>query len=124
MFNIFKKKNEIEQHEPVIIGATMSGKVRSYVIPSSVQYDLMLKTIGFEKEKLEDNTFKMWKNILQQDKNIVDIDLKVLMSLGLGLLEEGKKTMNFHVSKEGIDFISMIEKCLIDYNQFFDEGWK
>lgn len=36
MFNIFKKKNEIEQHEPVIIRATMSGKVRSYVIPSSV----------------------------------------------------------------------------------------
>ncbi|NFN06137.1 hypothetical protein FDB50_15640 [Clostridium botulinum] len=90
---------------------------------NKTQYDLMLKTIGFEKEKLKDNTFKMWRNILQQNKNIVDIDLKKLMSLGLGLLEEGKRTMNFYVSKKGVDFISMIEKCSIDYNNFFDEGW-
>ncbi|NFI55931.1 hypothetical protein FDA48_06005 [Clostridium botulinum] len=136
MFNLFRKKKTVAQCEPLIIGSPGSGKVRCYLKPNSmemlgdsdiqintIQYDLMLRTIGFEREKLKDNTFKMWRNILQQDKNTVDIDLKELMSLGLGLLEEGKRTMNFLVSKKGIDFISMIEKCSIDYNHFFDEGW-
>ncbi|KOY66106.1 MULTISPECIES: hypothetical protein [Clostridium] len=90
---------------------------------NKIQYDLMLNTIGFTRKKLEDNTFKMWRNILQQNKKLIDTDLMKLMSLGLGVLKEGKITTNFLLSKKGVDFISMIEKCSIDYNNFFDEGW-
>ena len=87
------------------------------------QYNLMLKAIGFERNKLENNTFKMMRNIFQQNKNIIDTDLINLTSLGLGRLEESKIVTNFLVSKKGVDFISMVEKCDIDYNGFFDEGW-
>lgn len=123
MFNIFKNKNETEKRKTLIIGATVSGKGRSYLVPSKVQYNLLLETIGFEREKLKDNKFIMWRNILQLNKNVVDMDLKFLMSLGLGVLEEDENSLDFYVSREGIDFISMIEKCEIDYNHFFDEGW-
>lgn len=91
---------------------------------NKIQYRLMLDTIGFVSEKIENNTFTMWKNILQKDKKLIDTDLIKLMSLGLGVLKEGKRTTNFLVSKKGVDLISNVEKCLINYNGFFDEGWK
>lgn len=87
-----------------------------------IQYELMLVTIGFSREKIENNTFTMWKNILQKDKKLIDTDLIKLMSLGLGVLKEGKRTTNFLVSKKGVNLISNVERCLIDYNGFFDEN--
>lgn len=128
-----KKLRTVDKYELLIKGTASSGKCSKYIISQNnkeiimdsvsitkIQYEIMLKTIGFNRELLNNNEFKMWKNVFQQKVNIVDPDWIKLINLEFGEeLNTVRTHVNYRVTKKGIDYIAEKEGFKVNYNDFF-----
>ena len=85
-------------------------------------YILLLSVIRFDKNKVINNTFRLWCNLIQDRKTVYDEKWELLIELGFVIYSEreDKDLINYTLTEKAVDYISNTEGIVIEKNHFFE----